>query len=720
MSKVEDASSRQVKRHRADQGLPRGNPHTKVNGFASINGVFQENVEHNSEVLRNLLNLNRSSPAKSDGLCSDTESQDSFAQDRVAEDRSSLLYSEEDIVESADIEPSGYWQDRKLECAKVPSESGDSTAMPTAETAMWEECNGSTSPIQETITDSLKAKRARVENIITSMRHSPPAVEAQDPVGLEDSLRKPKRKQYQPQPQRWDSGDEDSPSKPSRKQEKTKLKGILSHLQTQLDTLQEKYLNMYDIEDDGNLSDNSDDMDDLNEPIDTGSAIQKYEVNGVSGNSSPVRHRNDRKRRADGSSVLDRTTSYIVRQTLKEELPPLLLNAVDSVMNKLTKSSSSKNASNNNSTHTKSEINSNQARNPVLAPNAASPPAPAQECKPTPPPPTLIHPSFFMRHFPTPIEQQTEAMSLVVPSRKRVRSNDHRHFHASSGFHPGDFPMKPEPLLPVSLPTSVAIPNPSLHPTLAASFMTPNMTDPRDHFESLRYPGSPLIANSHLSPLNYLSDHRSSPGDLSHISSGESPAYSMVKPEGRDTSPLHMHDRPSSADLSDYSPVNGTSITCTLTPTHLRKAKLMFFFTRYPSSALLRQHFPDVKFNRHNTSQIIKWFSNFREFYYIQMEKFARQSVSDNVETAEDLKVTRDSELYRSLNLHYNKSNEFTVPEGFLHVSTTTLREFFTAIKSVKDNEPSWKKTIYKVISKLDEPLPPFFKNPNCLDLLPF
>lgn len=103
------------------------------------------------------------------------------------------------------------------------------------------------------------------------------------------------------------------------------------------------------------------------------------------------------------------------------------------------------------------------------------------------------------------------------------------------------------------------------------------------------------------------------------------------------------------------------SITCTLTPTHLRKAKLMFFFTRYPSSALLRQHFPDVKFNRHNTSQIIKWFSNFREFYYIQMEKFARQSVSDNVEIAEDLKVTRDSELYRSLNLHYNKSNEFTV-----------------------------------------------------------
>ncbi|XP_041467973.1 prospero homeobox protein 1-like isoform X1 [Lytechinus variegatus] len=718
MYKVEDASSRQVKRHRADHGLPTGSLHTKVNGFASINGVFQENVEHNSEVLRNLLNLNRGSPAKSFSLCSDTESQDSLTQDRLTENRRGLLDLEEQIAKSADTELGGNWQARKLECAKVPSESGDSTAMPTAETAMWEECNGSTSPMQET--DSLKAKRARVENIITSMRHSPPAVGGQEPLGLEDSLRKPKRKQYQPQPQRWDSEDEDSPGKPSRKQEKTKLKGILSHLQTQLDTLQEKYLNMFDTEDDGNLSDNSDDMDDLNEPVDTGSsAIPKYEVNGVSGNSSPVRHGNDRKRRADGSCVLDRTTSYIVRQTLKEELPPLLLNAVDSVMNKLTKSTSSKNTSNNNSTHTKTEISSNQGRNPVLARNAASPPAPAQERKPTPPPPTLLHPSFFMRPFPTPLEQ-TEAMSLVVPSRKRVRSND-RPLHASSGFHPGDLPMKPEPLLPVSLPTSVAIPNPSLHPTLAASFMAPTMaTDPREHFESLRYmyAGSPLIPNSHLSPLNYLSDHRSSPGDLSHLS-GESPAYPMIKPEGRDTSPLHMHDRPSSADLSDYSPVNGTSITCTLTPTHLRKAKLMFFFVRYPSSALLRQHFPDVKFNRHNTSQIIKWFSNFREFYYIQMEKFARQAVSDSVESAEDLKVTRDSELYRALNLHYNKSNEFTVPEGFLHVSTTTLREFFTAIKSGKDTEPSWKKTIYKVISKLDEPLPPFFKNPNCLDLLP-
>ena len=50
----------------------------------------------------------------------------------------------------------------------------------------------------------------------------------------------------------------------------------------------------------------------------------------------------------------------------------------------------------------------------------------------------------------------------------------------------------------------------------------------------------------------------------------------------------------------------------TLTPMHLRKAKLMFFWTRYPSSAILKMYFPDIKFNKNNTAQLVKWFSNFR------------------------------------------------------------------------------------------------------------
>ena len=51
----------------------------------------------------------------------------------------------------------------------------------------------------------------------------------------------------------------------------------------------------------------------------------------------------------------------------------------------------------------------------------------------------------------------------------------------------------------------------------------------------------------------------------------------------------------------------------------------------------------------------------YREFYYIQMEKYARQAVSEGVKNADDLHVGVDSELYRVLNLHYNRNNHIEV-----------------------------------------------------------
>ncbi|CAM2116909.1 prospero homeobox protein 1 isoform X2 [Caretta caretta] len=122
----------------------------------------------------------------------------------------------------------------------------------------------------------------------------------------------------------------------------------------------------------------------------------------------------------------------------------------------------------------------------------------------------------------------------------------------------------------------------------------------------------------------------------------------------------------------------------------------MFFYTRYPSSGTLKTYFSDVKFNRCITSQLIKWFSNFREFFYIQMEKFSRQALSDGVLSVEMLTVTRDSELARVLNQHYNKANDYEIPSKFLEVSQITLREFFSAISRGCDADPSWKKSIYK------------------------
>lgn len=49
------------------------------------------------------------------------------------------------------------------------------------------------------------------------------------------------------------------------------------------------------------------------------------------------------------------------------------------------------------------------------------------------------------------------------------------------------------------------------------------------------------------------------------------------------------------------------------------------------------------------------------EFYYIQMEKYARQAVSEGVKSADDLHVSADSEIYRVLNLHYNRNNHIEV-----------------------------------------------------------
>ncbi|KAG7466391.1 hypothetical protein MATL_G00164310 [Megalops atlanticus] len=167
--------------------------------------------------------------------------------------------------------------------------------------------------------------------------------------------------------------------------------------------------------------------------------------------------------------------------------------------------------------------------------------------------------------------------------------------------------------------------------------------------------------------------------------------------------------------LAERNPYMSLNIQEGLTPNHLKKAKLMFFYTRYPSSNVLKTFFPDVKFNRCITSQLIKWFSNFREFYYIQMEKFARQSIVDGVNNVKDMSVTRDSELFRALNMHYNKANDFQVPDRFLEVAEITLQEFFTAISLAKDTDPSWKKAIYKVICKLDSDVPEEFKSSVCL-----
>lgn len=57
-------------------------------------------------------------------------------------------------------------------------------------------------------------------------------------------------------------------------------------------------------------------------------------------------------------------------------------------------------------------------------------------------------------------------------------------------------------------------------------------------------------------------------------------------------------------------------------------------------------------------------------------------------------------------------------PERLRGIIEDTLREFFIAIQAGKDSEPSWKKQIYKVIARMDDTIPEYFKDPNFLERL--
>lgn len=64
-----------------------------------------------------------------------------------------------------------------------------------------------------------------------------------------------------------------------------------------------------------------------------------------------------------------------------------------------------------------------------------------------------------------------------------------------------------------------------------------------------------------------------------------------------------------------------------------------------------------------------------REFFYIQMEKYARQHLAEGIQNAEDLHVDVDSEIYRTLNSHYNRNNQLEV--CFLIMSSFELKLWF-------------------------------------------
>ncbi|KAM3857379.1 prospero homeobox 3 [Diretmus argenteus] len=332
-----------------------------------------------------------------------------------------------------------------------------------------------------------------------------------------------------------------------------------------------------------------------------------------------------------------------------------------------------------------------------------------------------------------------KANPLLAPPLSAHLPSSHPHLplHHPSLTRP---PPPPPPLLPP--PSQLKDPS-SFHPSSSSSssFPPPPLPLPLLHYSmqqlfsrSLPHPQLPHLSSSHKDYLNSDPFLEFPPHPSAHPSFPPLPLLGHLDP----SLTRHPHgDRERDRGMRGdggmrggggmdggemYLPPGGVYTQEGLSPCHLKKAKLMFFYARYPSSNTLKTYFPDVKFNRCVTSQLIKWFSNFREFFYIQMERFARQAVREALTRDaapllgrdNQLRMGRDTELYRILNMHYNKSNIYQVPERFIEVAEIALREFYSAIHTGRDSDPCWKKGIYKIVCKLDSPVPDAFRLPGC------
>ena len=240
------------------------------------------------------------------------------------------------------------------------------------------------------------------------------------------------------------------------------------------------------------------------------------------------------------------------------------------------------------------------------------------------------------------VAEQNEALSLVVsPKKRRVVKTTDRESPVPSGdtrLSPLEISLSGHALGAHSPPLSRS-PTPT-PPTTSGQRFTPQPTPsqqppaphPASHQQLLHHPS--LFSNysayfaaaaAGAAAAAPASSRTKSPDCVEHSPpSAASLLHPALLASHASSSHLHHHHRHHHHSHSDSlndrhsdssdgpSPYDGIHQSSTLTPMHLRKAKLMFFWVRYPSSSVLKTFFPDVKFNKNNTAQLVKWFSNFR------------------------------------------------------------------------------------------------------------
>ncbi|XP_046712010.1 prospero homeobox protein 2 [Silurus meridionalis] len=537
------------------------------------------------------------------------------------------------------------------------------------------------------LSEHVQAKRARVENIIRGMASSPNDKSHAERESAENEVsrydrevyKENKRKRKLPQHQEHNNAGisaKNHDANVSRDEECHKLRKQLQSMQRLLHQLQEKFLQMYD-HGSSNSEEKGEQQDD-----------HKLDMSMNSDHSGTLKH-NDSIQLVEDLNLSSQKDQKNLKEMLKCELSRAINESVEMVFTKL------------------SLILEDQSPQLRLCQSPECTSIEKQDHHAC----TIESPNFDNATKPRPVgcyestpshspEHQTEALSLVVqkPPLNPLGSISHSvkrpyPLHQSPFQFSHSAPLHDSQILEHLLKYGP-------HANFSGISCLPPSLD-RSSTDPMVLPWESIAMRSKVSSGHLGQHHR--PGVLGQVA-----VDGLCLPHVK----MECGELQSMAERSTFLSLN---IQEGLTPNHLKKAKLMFFYTRYPSSNILKTFFPDVKFNRCITSQLIKWFSNFREFYYIQMEKFARQAIVDGVSDVKDMSVTRDSEVFRALNMHYNKANDFQVPDRFLEVAEITLHEFYTAISLSKDSDPSWKKAIYKIICKLDSEVPDEFKSPSYL-----
>uniref|UniRef100_A0A4W5RQ81 Prospero homeobox 1a n=1 Tax=Hucho hucho TaxID=62062 RepID=A0A4W5RQ81_9TELE len=566
--------------------------------------------------------------------------------------------------------------------------------------------------------EHLRAKRARVENIIRGMSHSPSVVMDGDrememdcppqppsPRG-EVCSRENKRKQRLPQQQQQSFTQLVCQRKEQKQEERRQLKLQLEDMQKQLRQLQEKFFQIYDSTDDSEH--------DL--AHDLGNMSEDSAGRSDAGGDDRADRSDNEMSDLDPGHFLDRARALLQEQAmLAEGNKPRREGLVRGKGPGQGPSSSMHHAEGKQLAETlKQELNSamNQVVDTVVKVFAKPPrPAPPQVFSPLPMPPERFGvngegPNFHTANqrlqcfgdviIPNPLDSfggmpmpgandQTEALPLVV----RKTPTEHHHQSSAVGAHGGHHHPS---LHPSSLSASMGFSPPSFRhpfPLPLMGYPFPSPLGPpsggypgkdRSSPDSMDLSRETTSLRTKMSSVHHMGHHHRSLSPSHPGSTAEGLSLSLIKSECGDMS-----------DMNDISPYSGSTIQEGLSPNHLKKAKLMFFYARYPSSNMLKMFFSDVKVSHPQTPQPF----TSHIFTTVVME---RSRMITNAPCLLSVLVQ--------------------VPERFLEVAQITLREFFNAIVAGKDVDPSWKKAIYKVICKLDSDVPEVFKSPNCLQEL--